>query len=88
MSAQQWLVTYKNRQKETGSVIIDWPEILTAEYAAIRIREYLLGQNYVLVDTPRGHPEPTVFLLKYYGYQIVSIEKVEQENLDGQSPVA
>lgn len=85
MSTQQWLVTYKNQQEETESVIIDWSGALTTEYAAIRIREYLLGQNYLLVDTPRGHPEPTVFLLQSYGYQIVGMKKIEQENFDSKS---
>ncbi|WP_152523721.1 hypothetical protein [Stutzerimonas stutzeri] len=78
MSQQQWRVSYKNREGNLENTIIKWSGEPSREHAAIRIREYLLGENYLLVDTPRGHSEPTVFLLESYGFQITGIEKVEE----------
>lgn len=78
MTQQQWRVSYKNREGNLGSAIIEWPSEPSREHAAIRIREHLLGENYLLVDTPRGHSEPTVFLLQTYGFQITDIEEVTE----------
>lgn len=78
MSLQQWRVSYKNREGNLGNTVIEWPGEPSIEHAAIRIREHLLGENYLLVDTPRGHPEPTVFLLQSYGFRITSIEEVAE----------
>lgn len=78
MSLQQWRVNYKNREGNIGNTIIEWSGEPSTEYAAICIREHLLGKNYLLPDTPRGHPNPTVFLLQCYGFQITSIEEVTE----------
>ncbi|WP_143707389.1 hypothetical protein [Uliginosibacterium sp. TH139] len=78
MPHQQWRVSYKDREGNLGSTIIEWPGEPSIEHAAIRIRERLLGDNYLLVDTPRGHSEPTVFLLQSYGYQITGIEEIAE----------
>ena len=77
MSERTWIVSYKNKKDEVGTVNIGWPGVPTMEDAAIRIRKNLLGENYLLVDMPRGTNEPTVFLLKSYGFEIVSIEEVK-----------
>jgi hypothetical protein len=47
------------------------------EDAAIRIRGHLLGENYLLVDMPRGTYGPMVFLLRSYGFEIVNIEEAQ-----------
>lgn len=75
MSVRYWLVTYTDRKEKIGTVIIEWPSIPTREHVAIRIREHLLGENYLLVDTPRSHPEPTIFLLQSYGFHITNVEE-------------
>ena len=78
MSLQQWRVSYKSREGNLENTIIEWPGKPSIENAAVRIREHLLGESYLLVDTPRDHPEPTVFLLQSYGFQITSIEEVAE----------
>lgn len=75
MSRQQWRVSYKSRDGNQGAIIIEWPGKPSTEHVAIRIRENLLGGEYLLVNTPRGHPEPTVFLLQTYGFQITGVEE-------------
>lgn len=76
MFQQQWKISYKNREGIIGDTIIEWLGEPSREHAAIRIREHLLGENYLLVDTPLGHSEPTVFLLQSYGFEITGIEEV------------
>jgi len=58
---------------------ISWLGEPTREQAAIQIRENLLGENYLLVDTPRGHSEPTIFLLRSYGFEITALEEVAEQ---------
>lgn len=78
MSQSTWIISHKNREGQAGAVNISWPGRPTPEDAAIRIREHLLGTNYLLVDTPRGHNEPTVYLLNSYGFEITRIEEAEE----------
>lgn len=77
MPQQQWKVSYKNREGAAGDVTIRWPGEPTREQAAVQIRPRLLGENFLLVDIPRGHSEPTIFLLKSYGFEITGMEAVE-----------
>ncbi len=77
MSSSNWIVNYSHRDGKVGSVEIEWPGKPSPEDAAIRIREHLLGTNYLLVDTPRGHSEPTLYLLKSYGFEITQIDEAE-----------
>ena len=79
MSQHQWKISYQNREGQLGNVTIKWPGEPSREQAAIQIREHLLGENFLLVDTPRGHREPTVFLLKSYGFEITKIEESEEK---------
>ena len=77
MSQYQWKVTYQDKEGRIDTVSIEWPERPTREQVAIRIREHLLGEDYLLVDTPLGHEEPTVLLLYSYGFEIKNIEEIE-----------
>lgn len=74
--AKFWLVSYTDRDGKAGSTPVEYPVEPSMEDAAIRVREHLLGKNFLLVDTPRGEKEPTVFLLKSYGFTITKIEQV------------
>lgn len=80
MSLKKWNVSYTGRNNKHGETIIEWPEEPSKEETAIHIRRHLLGDNFLLVDTPRNHPEPTVFLLRSYGFEIVTIEEVSDQS--------
>jgi hypothetical protein len=76
MIAKHWTVNYSRKDGSVGSIVIEWPSEPSKETAAIRIREHLLGKSYLLVDTPRGHNEPTLFLLRSYGFEINKIDEL------------
>ena len=78
METKHWTVNWTHRDGKTDSNIIEWPSEPNRETAAIRIREPLLGKDYLLVDAPHGHTEPTVLLMEYHGYTIGSIEPVNE----------
>lgn len=78
MNTEHWTVIWTHRDGKKGSTVIEWPSKPNRETAAILIREPLLGKHYLLVDTPRGHSEPTVYFMEHYGYTIDSIEPVEE----------
>lgn len=78
MDARHWTVHWTYRDGKNGSTVIQWPSKPSRDIAAGRIREALLGTEYLLVDTPRGHSEPTVYLMEHYGYTIGAIEALEQ----------
>lgn len=75
MPQKKWNVSYTGRDNKTGETIIEWSEEPSKERAAICIRKHLLGDSFLLVDSPRGHPEPTVLLLQSYGFEITSIKE-------------
>lgn len=76
MSKTNWRVSYTDRDGKKGEVVIESTEKPLNEQAAILIRKHLLGDDFMLIDTPRGHVEPTVLLLQHYGYEITTIEEV------------
>jgi hypothetical protein len=78
METKHWTVNWTHRDGKKGSTVIEWPSEPNRETAAIRIREPLLGKDYFLVDTPRGHTEPTVLLMEHYGYTIDSVEPADE----------
>ncbi|WP_143133201.1 hypothetical protein [Pseudoduganella namucuonensis] len=77
MTAKYWRVQWTHRDGRTGITEIEWPNVPSKEDAAIRVRTHLLGENFLLIDMPRGQPEPSVYLLHHYGYEIGTIEPVE-----------
>ncbi|WP_417070448.1 hypothetical protein [Niveibacterium terrae] len=78
MGTQHWIVNWTHRDGKNGRTAIEWPGEPSRETAAARIREALLGKDYLLVNTPRGHSEPTVFLMEHYGYIIGAIDPIEE----------
>jgi len=77
MSQKQWKVTYQDREGAIDTVNIEWSGKPSSEQAAFRIREHLLGDDYLLVDACRDEKEPTVLLLRSYGFEIKDIEEIE-----------
>ena len=76
MKTKNWTVHWTHRDGKKGSTVIEWPSEPNRETAAICIRDKLLGKEYLLVDAPRGHTEPTILLMEHHGYAIGSIEPV------------
>lgn len=74
-ASKTWAIHYTAPQDKGGTLLIERDYEPSRSEAAISLRDYLLGDNFLLVDTPRGHPEPTVFLLNSYGYDLVKIEE-------------
>ena len=79
MTAKYWRVQWTHIDGRSGFTEIEWPHAPSKEDAAIRVRPHLLGENFLLVDMPRGHNESAaIYLLRHYGYEIGAIEAVEE----------
>jgi len=78
MNTKHWAVHWKYRDGTSGSTVIEWPSEPSRDIAASRVREPLLGKDFLLVDTPRGHPEPSVYFMRHYGYEIGNILPVDE----------
>lgn len=82
MERKIWVATYRDRDGKEGTATFEWPNTPSIADAAIRIRDQLLPDGFLLPDMPRNSDEsPAVFLLKSYGFEILSI--VEQTDSNG-----
>jgi len=75
---KDWKVVVKNKEGAVNEYVVRGGEEMDNQDAAVAVQHKVLGENFLLVNTPRGEKEPTVFLLKHYGYTIESIEEIKE----------